>query len=179
MDDLRKKIPITKFVFEFLNSPEMIKFLENLTGFTGISIDPILLGGGIHKIATGGRLAIHRDFNTHPGTKKKRILNLLIYLNKDWKKEWNGNLELVSNNTWDKSLEIEPIFNRAVIFNIEDAPHGHPTPLNTPKDVFRYSLALYYFVDEQPEVKHTVVFYSDEEVEFKKKRKKNSLIKKI
>ncbi len=42
MDDLSKKIPITKFVFKFLNSPEMIKFLENLTGFTGISIDPIL-----------------------------------------------------------------------------------------------------------------------------------------
>jgi hypothetical protein len=60
-----------------------------------------------------------------------------------------------------KQIEVEPIFNRAVIFSIEDAPHGHPIPLNTPEDVYRYSLALYYFTDEEVTNKHSVIFYED------------------
>jgi len=53
-----------------------------------------------------------------------------------------------------------------VIFDIEDAPHGHPVPLNTPENLDRYSLALYYFVDEEPreDEKHTVIFYKDNEI---------------
>jgi hypothetical protein len=47
---------------------------------------------------------------------------------------------------------IEPVFNRAVIFNItDDAFHGHPHPLTCPEDVSRYSLALYYFTETRPE----------------------------
>jgi len=169
MTELKNKIPITKFLFDYLNSPKFIKFLEDLTGIENLSTDPILLGGGIHKIGTGGKLAIHKDFNAHPGTFKSRKLNLLIYLNKNWKKEWEGNLELVSEKTREKNLEIEPIFNRAVIFNIEDALHGHSVPLNTPPNIFRYSLALYYFTEEIPEEKHNVFFYRDEEIKDTKK----------
>jgi hypothetical protein len=45
---------------------------------------------------------------------------------------------------------IEPIFNRCVIFNTDaDSFHGHPTPLNSPKDVTRKSLALYYYTASQ------------------------------
>ena len=72
-------------------------------------------------------------------------------------------MELWTVNPPKKFIDIEPIFNRAVIFNIEDAPHGHPVPLNTPENIDRYSLALYYFIDEpvKKEEKHTVIFYSD------------------
>jgi hypothetical protein len=39
-----------------------------------------------------------------------------------------------------------PIFNRCVIFNTDkDSCHGHPEPLNTPDNVTRKSLALYYY----------------------------------
>jgi hypothetical protein len=79
-------------------------------------------------------------------------------------KEWGGNLELWGGDPWKKEIEIEPIFNRAVIFSIEDAPHGHPLPLKTPDDVSRYSLALYYFTDEEVKNKHTVIFYKEEEL---------------
>ena len=45
---------------------------------------------------------------------------------------------------------IEPIFNRAVIFTLSDkSVHGHPIPLKTPSNIERYSLALYYYI-EQP-----------------------------
>jgi Rps23 Pro-64 3,4-dihydroxylase Tpa1-like proline 4-hydroxylase len=73
-------------------------------------------------------------------------------LNKDWKEEWGGDLQL-----WNKDMsmcvkKILPIFNRAVIFNItSDAYHGHPGPLKSPEGVDRLSFALYYFTETRPE----------------------------
>ena len=166
MEEFKSKLPITTLVLDFLNSEQFIKYLETLTGFKNLYRDPVLMGGGVHRIKKGGKLSVHVDYNKHPTTKKKRILNLLIYLNEGWKNEWDGNLELWTINPCNKILEIEPIFNRAVIFNIEDAPHGHPLPLNTPDDIDRYSLALYYFVDEttKEEEGHPVIFYKDSEI---------------
>lgn len=41
---------------------------------------------------------------------------------------------------------IEPIFNRCVKFNTDsNLYHGHPDPLNTPENITRKSLALYYY----------------------------------
>jgi Rps23 Pro-64 3,4-dihydroxylase Tpa1-like proline 4-hydroxylase len=129
------------------------------------------MGGGIHRIKRGGKLSIHKDYNEHPETKKQRRINLLIYLNENWESSWEGNLELWSNNTWKKSVEIEPIFNRAVIFNIENAPHGHPIPLNSPDNIDRYSLALYYFTDNflEDDLDKYVRFYDEEDLGITKK----------
>jgi hypothetical protein len=165
--ELRKNIPITSFIFDYLNSDEFIKFLKNLTGFDDLESDKRLLGGGVHKIISGGKLSVHKDYNVHPETKKHRKLNLLLYLNKNWESDWNGNLEFWNKNITKKVVEIEPTFNRAVIFSIENAPHGHPIPLNTPEGVSRYSLALYYFSDEIPKETHTVVFYKTPDEIFK------------
>jgi hypothetical protein len=164
MMEFSRKLPITNMVTEYMNSEPFLKFLENLTGFEKLYRDPIMLGGGIHKIKKGGKLSVHIDYNEHPGRKWKRNLNLLLYLNKNWKKEWEGNLELWGGVPWKKEIEVEPIFNRAVIFSIEDAPHGHPIPLNTPEDVYRYSLALYYFTDEEVTNKHSVIFFEDKKL---------------
>jgi Rps23 Pro-64 3,4-dihydroxylase Tpa1-like proline 4-hydroxylase len=161
MMEFSRKLPITNMVTESMNSEPFLKFLENLTGFEKLYRDPIMLGGGIHKIKKGGKLSVHIDYNEHPGKKWKRNLNLLIYLNENWKSEWEGNLEFWDENSTKKHIEVEPIFNRAVIFSIEDAPHGHPIPLNTPEDVYRYSLALYYFTDEEVTNKHSVIFFED------------------
>jgi Rps23 Pro-64 3,4-dihydroxylase Tpa1-like proline 4-hydroxylase len=167
MDDFRRKLPITSFVMEYLNSSEFIKYLEELTGHPKLFRDPMLMGGGVHRIKKGGKLSVHVDYNQHPYSGKKRVLNLLIYLNEFWQREWEGNLELWTVNPPQKFIDVEPIFNRAVIFDIEDAPHGHPVPLNTPQHIDRYSLALYYFIDEPPkeDKKHTVIFFRDHELE--------------
>lgn len=47
---------------------------------------------------------------------------------------------------------------------------GHPIPLNVPDEISRYSLALYYFTDEEVKDidKHTVIFYKDENLGIKK-----------
>ena len=119
------------------------------------------MGGGLHKITSGGKLAVHKDYNVHPMKKIYRRLNLLIYLNKDWKQEWEGNLELWDKDHTKLEVSVEPLFNRAVIFTIsEESLHGHPVPLNTPENVSRNSIALYYFTEVNPsDNEHSVVFF--------------------
>ena len=139
-------------ILKFLNSDIALRFLEKLTGIENLIPDPTFTGGGYHKIKTGGKLAIHADYNIHPDTKLYRRINLLVYLNLNWIKEWGGNLELWNKNLTEKTHEIAPMFNRAVIFNITDnAYHGHPEPLNCPDNEARYSMALYYFTEDRPE----------------------------
>ena len=166
-------LPInTKLILNYFNSPDVISMLEKLTGIEGLIADPTLLGGGMHKIESGGKLSIHADSRKHTINGDYRRINLLIYLNKDWNKEWGGSLQL-----WDKDMttmvqDIQPIFNRVVIFNTgADTYHGHPHPLNTPNGMSRISLALYYYTKENPDTEEnsvTSAVWKDTHVEIKK-----------
>lgn len=138
-------------VLDFLNSAEVLKYLEDLTGIKDLIPDPEFYGGGLHRIQTGGKLSVHVDYNFHPITKLHRRINLLLYLNKDWKEEWGGDLQLWTADLKHCVKKILPIYNRAVIFNISDkAYHGHPGLLKSPEGIDRYSFALYYFTKERP-----------------------------
>jgi hypothetical protein len=138
--------PWTRSFFHFLNSEPFLIFLEQLTGIEGLIGDPFFEGGGFHEISSGGKLSIHADFRINENLHLNRRINVLLYLNKDWKVEYNGFLEL-----WDKKIEnrvqsIAPEFNRCVIFNTDaDSYHGHPESLETPSEVTRKSIALYYY----------------------------------
>ncbi|MBB4382487.1 2OG-Fe(II) oxygenase [Bradyrhizobium sp. SBR1B] len=146
-----------------LNSRVFVEFLERLTGIDGLIPDPYLMGGGLHMIPRGGRLAIHADFNRHRKLRLDRRLNLLLYLNYDWSQEWGGALEL-----WDKEVKVKekaylPIANRVVVFSTTDtAFHGHPDPLTSPKGTYRRSIAMYYYTNGRPEEErsedHTTIF---------------------
>jgi Rps23 Pro-64 3,4-dihydroxylase Tpa1-like proline 4-hydroxylase/glycosyltransferase involved in cell wall biosynthesis len=146
-------LPInTKLIINYLNSPETISMLEKLTGIDGLIADPTLLGGGMHKIDSGGKLSIHADSRKHAVTGNYRRINLLVYLNKNWNSEWGGSLQLWNNDMTTMVQDIQPFFNRVVIFNTGgDTYHGHPHALNTPEGVSRISLALYYYTKENPD----------------------------
>lgn len=133
-----------------LNSDKFVKFLSELTGIENLISDPTLEGGGIHQSKKGGFLNIHADFTAHPHKSSlKRRVNLLIYLNKEWKDEYEGKLELWTKDMKRCFKEISPIFNRCVIFNTDEKSfHGHPKALNCPDNVTRKSIALYYFTEE-------------------------------
>lgn len=144
--------PLYTQVFQELNSGEFLKFLETLTGITGLITDPHLNGGGLHRIERGGKLDIHADYNYHPITKLDRRVNVLIYLNRKWDSQYGGGLELWSRDMQHRVQNIEPLFNRMVIFNVSDqALHGHPDPLQCPQGMSRKSLAVYYYTNGRPE----------------------------
>ena len=143
---LGQNVPYIQHALFAFNSQPMVRFLEKLTGYSGLIPDPHYVGGGLHQILPGGHLSIHADFNQHPELKLYRRLNVLLYLNKDWLPEYGGDLEL-----WDADMtrcvqSVAPIFNRCVIFNTDRRSfHGHPEPLTCPPDRTRKSLALYYY----------------------------------
>ena len=135
-----------------LNGPEMLAFLEALTGIDGLIPDPYFGGGALHQIVPGGFLKVHADFNWHPKLRLDRRLNVLIYLNRGWKSEYGGALEL-----WDRAMAgpektILPDFNRTVVFSTTDSSfHGHPHPLACPPPMTRKSVSLYYYSNGRPD----------------------------
>lgn len=129
-----------------LNSAPFLNFLQRLTGIEGLISDPYLEGAGLHKIEKGGKLGIHVDFDEHETMKLNRRLNVLIYLNKDWRASWGGAFELWDPITKQCAKKVLPVYNRMVVFSTTSKSfHGHPEPLNCPPDRYRLSLALYYY----------------------------------
>src|SRR5271155_4790635 len=143
--------PSVRRVLYFLNSREIVNFLEKLTGIEGLIPDPHYAGGGLHELRPGGFLKVHADFNWHTQMRLDRRINLLVYLNKDWEPEYGGNLELWDSTMAHKVAEYAPLFNRCVIFNTTDkAFHGNPVPVNCPPNRSRRSLAFYYYTNGRP-----------------------------
>lgn len=138
--------PIARNLFYSFNSRPFIRIVENITGIKGLIPDPYFLGAGFHRISQGGHLSMHADFNHHKPMNLERRVNVLVYLNKGWRAEYGGQLEL-----WDQKMtrcvqSVVPLFNRCVIFNTTgESMHGNPQPVNHPDGMPRRSIALYYY----------------------------------
>jgi hypothetical protein len=137
--------------FTFLGREEFLHNIRSLVGFDfPLWMDYGLNGGGYHMHSRGGNNNVHLDYNIHPKLGEQRKLNIIIYMTKDWKPEWNGGLEIWTNNpetkqpgTLDKL--VENVYNRAVIFDTtQNSWHGLPKQLTCPDGVVRKSLAAYY-----------------------------------
>lgn len=145
-----------RFFLGHLNSIFFLGFLRELTGIPDLISDPYFDGAGLHETLPGGWLDVHADFNFHGACFLDRRLNVLVYLNRDWREEWGGCLEL-----WDRDLtrcakKVVPLFNRIVVFSTSDVSfHGHPEPVRSPAGQSRKSLALYYFSNGRPEAERS------------------------
>jgi Rps23 Pro-64 3,4-dihydroxylase Tpa1-like proline 4-hydroxylase len=165
--------PVTRLFLYHLNSITFLEFLSAITGIPHLISDPSFDGGGLHQIVRGGKLGVHADFNRHGTYDLDRRLNLLLYLNKDWREEYGGHLQLWNRGMTRCETKVLPIFNRVMIFGTTDFTyHGHPDPLQCPEGMTRKSLALYYFSNGRPaeEVSgsHSTVFRARHESEFKR-----------
>jgi hypothetical protein len=138
-------------------SPRFVDYLMRLTGIEDLIPDWSMDGGGLHQTLRGGHLNIHADFSTHHTHENwARRVNILLYLNREWRDEWGGKLEL-----WDKEMtacqeRVTPAGNRMLVFTTsDDSFHGHPDGLTCPDDVARRSMALYYFTEEHSVVRRS------------------------
>lgn len=137
--------PLTERLIAYFNSSKFIERLELITGINGLFGDPWLEGGGIHQTSRGGFLKMHTDFNWNSKLRADRRINILYYLNRDWRPEYGGELVL-SPLDQIGTTRIAPKFNRLVIFNTNDTTlHGHPEPLEFPVGYPRTSIAMYYY----------------------------------
>jgi 2OG-Fe(II) oxygenase superfamily len=164
--------PVTRLLFYHLNSMTFLDFLTRVTGIENLIADPGFEGGGLHQIIPGGKLGVHADFNKHRRYGLDRRLNLLLYLNKNWKAEYGGELELWDRDMTAKQAGVLPLFNRVMVFGTTDFTyHGHPEALRCPEGMTRKSMALYYFSNGRPaeEVtgEHSTLFRARNEEDFR------------
>lgn len=151
----------SRHLFQTFNSRAFILFLEQMTGIKGLIPDPYFVGAGIHKTLTGGHLDIHADFNVHKQMRVERRLNILIYLNPEWKEEYGGSFEVWDKDMTKKMASFAPTQNRMVCFSTgSDTFHGNPEPVNHPDGHPRQSIALYYYTAtwDASRVEHSTLF---------------------
>ncbi len=159
--------PTYKKIDALAKSKEFLGWVEQVTGINGLMYDPYYFGGGTHDNLSGQDLDPHVDFTHHPMTGHHRRLNLIVYLNKQWDRSWGGNIEFHKNPRLqpeqDEIISVEPIFNRAVIFETNNISwHGFPR-IDLPdekKGLSRKSFALYYYTHQrdQPVKPHSTIY---------------------
>ena len=149
LDDFNMMDESIQSIFKTLSSQQAIDIFSKITNIPNLEHDPYLHGGGLHAHPRNGRLNIHLDYEKHPIlTDKERRLNIILFMTKDWREEWNGD-----NQLWDESLTEPAVktpvqFNTAILFQTNNISwHGLPDKIKCPEGVFRKSLAYYYISD--------------------------------
>jgi Rps23 Pro-64 3,4-dihydroxylase Tpa1-like proline 4-hydroxylase len=166
-EDVRDISDTYREVDDFIQTPEFLNLMSEITGIPDLLYDPEYFGGGTHENLHGQGLYTHVDFNYHPRGWHRR-LNLIVYLNSGWKDEWGGSLELHSN-PWDpptdRAKSVLPLLNQAVLFETtEHSWHGF-AQVDLPNDrrqLSRKSYAIYLYSKERPPeqtaASHTTVY---------------------
>ena len=148
--NIKKADKFIKSVIDELVSSEFNELLKNMMDENSLIARIDNPGNGIHDIKNGGFLGVHTDHNMYKSGVDNnyydRRLNLLLYLNKDWKEEYGGDIQLWSHEDRTCKKKILPIFNRCLLFpTYSESYHGHPEPLNCPENMSRKSIALYFY----------------------------------
>ncbi len=142
--------PVFSQVRDAIASKKWCAVMDEITGIKGLHTTSDSLGSGVHQGKNGSYVDVHLDVNMNPKAGLWRRINLLIYLNKNWKPEYGGDLEI-----WDKAMtkcfnKVSPTFNRAVIFLTDDnSPHGY-SKINVPEGESRKSFYTYYYTEPAP-----------------------------
>jgi hypothetical protein len=147
-------------MYRLMGSAPFLDLVSEISGIPDLLPDPALYGGGTHENLHGQDLDPHVDFNIidrgGDGGKLHRRLNLIVYLNKGWKGEWGGSLEIHSNPRKPAENRIsayEPLFNRAVMFETNEYSwHGFPK-IDLPeaeRHRSRKSISIYLYTRERP-----------------------------
>ena len=133
-------------VIRIANSSIILEAMSEVFDIPKLMPDPYFSGGGLNVSEKNGHLDVHVDGNYHDASGLNRRMNLLIYFNPNWKKNWGGEFGIYSEEGNNLVRAVAPLFNRCVIFDSHDMSfHGLPNPINFPNDDPRRSIILYYY----------------------------------
>lgn len=135
--------------FLALSHPKTIEYFAKIANIENLEYDPCLHGAGLHAHPRNGRLNIHLDYEKHPMLQdKERRLNIILFLSKNWKEEWNGDNQLWNEDLTQPEVKTHVKFNSAIVFQTNNISwHGLPEKILCPPGIFRKSLAYYYISD--------------------------------
>lgn len=142
-----EETPIADEVVHALHSRSFLNWLQKVTDTSDLIPDPYLIGAGYMKSFTGDSLQIHTDFNWVEELKLHRRINLIIYLNDDWKEEWGGCLDFYDTERKNVVSTTVPGCGNLVIWSYHNlAYHGYPDPITCPANKSRKGIRLFYYV---------------------------------
>ena len=143
-------------LYDTIAGQPFLDLMSRLSGIPDLILDPKMYGGGTHDNRHGQELDVQVDFNYDEARKLHRRLNVMVYLNKRWKTEWGGSIEIHSNPRdpeHDRIYAYDPLFNRCVMFETnEHSWHGFPK-ISLPEDqrrLTRKSISIYLYAKERP-----------------------------
>ena len=87
--NIREISPAYEELHEFISSKPFLDAMSRISCIPDLLPDPKMFGGGTHENQHGQELDPHIDFNYAEDHDLHRRLNLIVYLNKDWKTEWD------------------------------------------------------------------------------------------
>ena len=164
--------PSFKALKEELFSQKVYDWVSQVTGIEEVFITDDSMGAGLHQGVDGSFLDIHIDFNIHHIKNVHRRLNLLIYLEKDWKDEYGGHLEMWNGNMTKCEKKVAPVFNRCVIFETNEISYHGYGKISLPENKTRKSFFTYFYTNEREDAVgyHDTIF---------KTRPEEGVIKKV
>jgi 2OG-Fe(II) oxygenase superfamily len=155
--DLARIGPAYEHFDRMLQSADFLALMSEITSIPKLLYDPEYVGGGTHENRNGQDLDPHIDFNYHPGTRRHRRLNLIVFLNPEWDPSWGGSLDLSRDPSLpsadDEIATVVPLLNRCVIFETtEHSWHGFKRIALPPgkEHLSRKSIAVYFYTKERP-----------------------------
>lgn len=128
-----------------LNSKEFYSAISKITGIEDLFSANDALGMGVHQGGNGSYLDIHIDFNIHHIENIHRRVNLLVFLNKNWKEEYGGLIEMWNKDVSKLEQAYLPGFNRCVIFETSEISYHGYGKITVPEGVTRKSFYAYYY----------------------------------
>jgi len=138
--------PLLQTLSNSFHSSNVIRWLEKISGIDKLIPDPHLRGGGLARVPTNNKLALHTDFNWNDQLMLNRKVNLILYLTPNWQPEWNGDLELWDLDKTECLVKIEPKANRLAFWNYDPRLiHGLSNTLSMPDGITRDNLIHFYY----------------------------------
>jgi len=161
-------MPVARELLEQLHSSEGLRWLEDLTGISGLIPDPHITGAGYSKSWIGDSLKVHTDFNWNEQLKLHRACAFIVYLTPDWKPEYNGAFEFWDLDKKECIKSVDCLFNRAIIWNDHMRGfHGYPKTIDCPEEMHRTTFRLFFYTsnstynpDDRP---HRSLYWYDRE----------------
>jgi Rps23 Pro-64 3,4-dihydroxylase Tpa1-like proline 4-hydroxylase len=132
-----------------IQSLEVVKIIEEITGIRNQIPDPTRFAGGISTLLKSYFINPHVD-NSHDVELKKyyRTVNVLYYVSPDWKLENGGNFEL-----WDQEIKryivVPSLFNRLLVMETNRTSWHAVSPVVCHQP--RCCVFNYYFSKQSPE----------------------------
>ena len=155
--DLREISDRYREFYDYISSPAFLEAMSAMTGIPDLRFDNQMYGGGTHENLEGQALDAHVDFNYDQARQLHRRINLLVYLNKEWREDWGGAIQLHSDpRDWehDQVKTFNSTFNRCVIFETnEHSWHGFRR-IQLPEDkhgLTRKCISIYLYTETRPQ----------------------------